>query len=430
MEMKLKPIESLKESTKMAFFILSAKKGLLRASRRTGYALGLFFTSAVILVACSGGGGSNDCVSSVSADTSGVTLVTAVPGSSNAICGKNVQCVDWIFAFVAQMPATISQLATPWTNTCTNIIYDSKIPFVEGENDASVYAIPGTPRIPFEMRIEPELHINGFPGQGSRIFLGDGLPTTKMGTFPVQPGTAAYSYYSALPGGANPAGTSPATGQLPEGYVNAAAIGISPYPFAGGIPLNPVVTGAYPINSLIVGIALTGAPWHIEKANDSSGNYYSPINALPNDACYGHPYNQQYHYHAFSWKCFDQGDLSKQSPVYGFALDGFPITGPRGANGKELTNADLDECHGTYSVLDIPNGPNSADGFVRRLTYHYVLNREYPHSVGCFRGKVNYKVALGGPFDEEIFRDGRPLYTNPYMKEGFAYPDSAQPEAP
>ena len=430
--MKFKVIKPIKEPTKMAFSTLSAKTGLLRGSKRAGYALGLFFTSAVILVACGGGGGSSSCVSSVSADTSGATLVTAVPGSSNAICGKNVQCVDFIFAFVAKMPATISQLATPWTNTCTNIIYDSKIVFVEGSNDASVYAIPGTPRIPFEMRTDPLLDINGFPGQGSRIFVGDGLPTTKMGTFPVQPGAAAYPYYEALPGGANPAGTSPATGQLPEGYVNAAAIGISPYPFEGRIPLNPVVspTGPYTINALIHGIALTGAPWHIEKANDSSGNYYSPINALPNDRCYGHPYNQQYHYHAFSWKCFDQGDLSKQSPVYGFALDGFPITGPRGVDGKELTNAELDECHGTYSVLDIPNGPNSADGFVRKLTYHYVLNREYPHSVGCFRGKVNYKAALGGAGDVIVPGSNPPLYTNNYMKEGFGYPDSAQPSTP
>ena len=388
----------------------------LKPSKRVGCALGLLFTSTVILVACGGGS------SSSSTDTSGMTLVTAVPGTSNAVCGKDVQCVDFIFALVASMPSTISQLATPWTNTSTNIITVSEIPFVEGSNDASVYAVG--PRIPFEMSIEPLSDITGFSGQGSRIFLGDGLPTTKMGTFPVQSGTAAYSYYAALPGGVNPAGTSQATGQGPNGYVDAAAIGISPYPFEGRIPLNPVVSGMYPINSLIVGVALTGAPWHIEKANDSSGNYYSPINALPNDACFGHPYNQQYHYHAYSWKCFPNQGTTGQSPVFGFALDGFPITGPRGADGKELTNADLDECHGKESVLDVPNGTG---GFTRKLTYHYVLNREYPYSVGCFRGKVNYKAALGGAGDVPIFRNAQLLYTNSYMKEGFAYPDSAQP---
>jgi hypothetical protein len=413
MKMKLKSIESLKEARKTSRF---------KATTRTGLMFGVFLGSAAILVSCGGSGGGSDCVSSVSPDTSGATLVTAVPGSSNAICGKNVQCVDFVFALVAKMPATISQLATPWTNTCTNIIYDSKIAFVEGSNDATVYAREGSI---FAMTTNPALDITGFTGQGSRIFVGNGLPTTKMGTFPVQSGTAAYPYYEALPGGSNPAGTDVATGK-PE-YVNAAAIGISPYPFEGRIPLNPVVspTGPYPINSLIHGIALTGAPWHIEKANDSSGNYYSPINALPNDACYGHPYNQQYHYHAYSWKCFPNQGTTGQSPVFGFALDGFPITGPRGADGKELTNAELDECHGTTSVLDIPDGTG---GFVRKLTYHYVLNREYPYSVGCFRGKVNYKAALGGAGDVILPGSSNPpLYTNSYMKEGFAYPDSAQP---
>lgn len=406
--MKLKSIEMLKEARKTSRF---------KATTRTGLMFGVFLGSAAILVSCGGSGGGGDCVSSISPDTSGATLVTAVPGSSNAICGKNVQCVDFVFALVAKMPATISQLATPWTNTCTYIIYDSKIAFVEGSNDATFYAREGSI---FAMTTNPALDITGFPGQGSRIFVGNGLPTTKMGTFPVQSGTAAYPYYEALPGGSNPAGTDVATGK-PE-YVNAAAIGISPYPFEGRIPLNPVVspTGPYTINSLIHGIALTGAPWHIEKANDSSGNYYSPINALPNDACYGHPYNQQYHYHAYSWKCFPNQGTTGQSPVFGFALDGFPITGPRGADGKELTNAQLDECHGTYSVLKIPNGPNPADGYVERLTYHYVLNREYPYSVGCFRGKVNYAQALGPD-------DPPGSGTNPYMKEGFAYPDSAQP---
>jgi hypothetical protein len=31
----------------------------------------------------------------------------------------------------------------------------------------------------------------------------------------------------------------------------------------------------------------------------------------------------------------------------------------------------------------------------RKNTYHYVLNNEFPYSVGCFRGKVNYFKALG-----------------------------------
>lgn len=382
---------------------------------------GLVSVTVVGIFACGGGGSGS---SSASTSTEITTLVTSANGVSNVTCARNAQCIDWIFAGVAQMPNTLSQLATSWTDTSTNIITLSKIPFVQGSNDATAFSPDGSV---FEMLTIPQQDVVGFPGQGTRLFIGNGLPTTPMGNYPVQPDDPAYSYYVALPGGANPAGTSPATGQPPAGYANAAAIGISPYPFEGRLPLNPVVSGVYRINSLIVGITLTGAAWHVEKANDSSGNYYNPLNALPNDKCYGHPYNQQYHYHSYSWKCFDQGTAGQQSPVYGFALDGFPITGPRGPDGKDYTNADLDICHGTTSVLDIPDGRG---GFVRKETYHYVLNREYPHSVGCFRGKVNYKAALGGAYDVPSVQNNRILYTNNFMKQGFAYPDSAQPENP
>jgi hypothetical protein len=409
MEMKLKTIELLKET---------CKKFLFKAFYKTGLMFGVFLSSAAILVSC-GGGGSDTSSASTSTSTEVTTLVTSANGVTNVTCERNAQCIDFIFAGVAQMPTTLSQLATPYTNTSTNIITLSQIPFVQGSNDATAFSPEGSV---FQMLTFPQLDINGFPGQGTRLFVGNGLPTTPMGNYPVQSNDPAYSYYVALPGGTNPAGTSVATGK-PQ-YVNAAAIGISPYPLEGRIPLNPVVSGAYPITSLIVGITLTGAAWHVEKANDSSGNYYNPLNALPNDQCYGHPYNQQYHYHSYSWKCFDQGTPGKQSPVYGFALDGFPITGPRGPDGKDFTNADLDICHGTTSVLDIPNG---VGGFERKLTYHYVLNREYPHSVGCFRGKVNYKAALGGAGDIIVPSSNPPLYTNSYMKEGFGYPDEAKP---
>ena len=361
--------------------------------KKAGLAFGLLLTTAIILVAC-GGGGSGSSSSTSSGET---TLVTVVPGSSNVTCAKNGQCIDFIFAGVASLPTTMSQLSTSWTNTSTNIITLSQIPFVDGSNDATVYDSQGSV---FDMFTNPTIDVTGFAGLGTRTFIGNGLPSTKMGTFPVQSGTNAYSYYAALPGGTNPA-----NGQT---YTNAAAIGISPYPIVSSIPLNPVVSGFYPINSLIVGITLTGAVWHIEKANDSSGNYYSPVNALPTDACFGHPYNQQYHLHGYSWKCFPNQGTTGQSPVFGFALDGFPITGPRAADGHEMTNDELDICHGTTSVITMPDGTS-------KNTYHYVLNREYPYSVGCFRGKVNYDAALGPPGP------------NPYLKEGFIYPNAAQP---
>jgi hypothetical protein len=48
------------------------------------------------------------------------------------------------------------------------------------------------------------------------------------------------------------------------------------------------------------------------------------------------------------------------------------------ARGRELTNADLDACHGRVSEVDW-------DG-TRVSMYRYVLTREYPYTIGCFRG--------------------------------------------
>jgi hypothetical protein len=48
------------------------------------------------------------------------------------------------------------------------------------------------------------------------------------------------------------------------------------------------------------------------------------------------------------------------------------------ANGRELTDADLDESYGRVS-------PIKWDG-KRVSLYHYVLTRKYPCTVGCFRG--------------------------------------------
>jgi hypothetical protein len=58
--------------------------------------------------------------------------------------------------------------------------------------------------------------------------------------------------------------------------------------------------------------------------------------------------------------------------------------------GKEVTNADLDECHGRVS-------PIPWDG--KQVTmYHYVLTREYPYTVGCFRGTaLRVHTRAGGP---------------------------------
>jgi len=92
------------------------------------------------------------------------------------------------------------------------------------------------------------------------------------------------------------------------------------------------------------------------------------------DTCDGHPQNKgEYHYHTLS-RCIK--DTSVQT-VIGYALDGFPITGPKVGQGNILTTDDLDECHGIVSEVLL-------DG-KKTTTYHYVMTQDFPYSVSCFR---------------------------------------------
>jgi len=94
------------------------------------------------------------------------------------------------------------------------------------------------------------------------------------------------------------------------------------------------------------------------------------------DSCDGHPHESGiYHYHSLS-PCIPDATVTN---VVGWAFDGYPITGPLISPGKYLTTADLDECHGITSPID-ENG-------TMVNTYHYVMTKDFPYSISCFRGK-------------------------------------------
>ncbi len=99
------------------------------------------------------------------------------------------------------------------------------------------------------------------------------------------------------------------------------------------------------------------------------------------DICSGHPERSgQYHYHDLSPCIKDtRSGPGGQSDLLGYALDGFGIFGKYGENGKVLTNADLDACHGRVSTVMWNGKPTKI--------YHYVMTDEYPYSIGCFRGQ-------------------------------------------
>lgn len=95
------------------------------------------------------------------------------------------------------------------------------------------------------------------------------------------------------------------------------------------------------------------------------------------DSCDGHPQDHgEYHYHTLSSCISDQSVTT----VIGWALDGFPITGPTVSTGNVLTTADLDVCHGLTSSVTI-------DG-KQVTTYHYVMTEDFPYSASCFRAKA------------------------------------------
>jgi YHYH protein len=107
------------------------------------------------------------------------------------------------------------------------------------------------------------------------------------------------------------------------------------------------------------------------------------------DSCDGHPaMGGIYHYHSVS-ACL-LAKATGPSTLVGYAADGYGIYVERNADGKLLTDAELDACHGRVSPV-LWNG--------RRVRiYHYDATAEYPYTIGCFRGHSIIKQrALTGP---------------------------------
>jgi YHYH protein len=122
----------------------------------------------------------------------------------------------------------------------------------------------------------------------------------------------------------------------------------------------------------LIGVALNGVA--IFNALDDAGR--DAVAHEVQDLCNGHPQMRgEYHYHGPSPCLPDETGLNT---LIGYAIDGFGIYSMYDANGREITTADLDECHGRVS--DVPWDGRSVS------LYHYVLTRDYPYTVGCFRG--------------------------------------------
>ena len=133
----------------------------------------------------------------------------------------------------------------------------------------------------------------------------------------------------------------------------------------------------------MIGVALNGVA--IFNALDLGGR--DAVAHEVQDLCNGHPQMQgQYHYHGPSVCLPNQ---AANETLIGYALDGFGLYSSYDAQARELTDADLDECHGRTSEV-------MWDG-ARVSMYHYVLTREYPYTVGCFRGTPARTRGAEGP---------------------------------
>jgi hypothetical protein len=181
---------------------------------------------------------------------------------------------------------------------------------------------------------------------------GNGLPSTPTGTFPIASTDPAYAYDR------NPNSIATAT-------------------MAWGLPANPTVAASPTCTGLgAIGVLLDGA--RLFNADDGANR--DAVAWEVQDACQGHPQaNGQYHHHSIS-ACLSQKDVAGQhSPLVGYIADGFGIYGNLGENGVALTNADLDACHGHTHAITV-NG-------VSVVQYHYHQTKEFPYTVGCFKGK-------------------------------------------
>lgn len=178
----------------------------------------------------------------------------------------------------------------------------------------------------------------------TRAIISNDLPNHPTGVFPISSHDPAYAYDR------NPNSI--------KGQTFTYALAADPSygdPQCEGGQVGVMLTGVALFNGFDAGGRDAGA-WEVQ------------------DSCDGHPEKEGvYHYHTLS-SCIK--DVSVKT-VIGFALDGFPITGPQVNAGNILTTSDLDECHGLTSQIVL-------DG--RNVTmYHYVMTQDFPYSVSCFR---------------------------------------------
>jgi hypothetical protein len=181
-----------------------------------------------------------------------------------------------------------------------------------------------------------------------RVITGNGFPVgVPTGIFPVRASELAYQY-------------DPNPNQITAQHISFL------------IPRYPRLATSASCTYKQIGITLDGVQVHAPL--DSSGR--DELAYQIQDLCTGVP-QPGGAYHRFSLsECTPH--VHERNALVGYALDGFGIYSPYDQNGRELTSADLDACHGTTSTIPW-------EGKTVNM-YHYVMTRDFPNTVACFRG--------------------------------------------
>lgn len=195
-----------------------------------------------------------------------------------------------------------------------------------------------------------------------RVFVGNDLPNHPTGNYPVSSSDDAYAVDR------NP-------NAIQEQSVNFS------------VPANPSAAAQPNCVGGEVGILLSGVV--VFNAFDAEGR--DAVAHEVQDECDGHPQKDGfYHYHSLS-DCIEDTSTNGHSSLVGYAFDGYGIYGYYGEDGTEVTNEDLDACHGHTHVVEW-------DGQMVEM-YHYHATHEFPYTVGCFHGTpaVRALSSEGGP---------------------------------
>lgn len=309
--------------------------------RHHRFAIALTFIAALALSSCSSSSGSSlpdSTTTSVASDTivnkwSGSPVDTTklpIGTSKVSLAGPSVGS---LFACDAGNSRGGAQKAGPWIDEAAGTWDLSKKLSVQGE-------------VSWPMAFYSET-VTG----ETRNITSNGLPVDDItGTFPIASTDPAYAYDR----NPNRIATSDVNVSLP----------ISPTAAA-----TPSCLGKGQIGVLKNGVSLF-AP--LDEANRDAVAFETQ------DRCDGHPQQQSvYHYHEVP-SCI-RNAATGASTVVGYAYDGYPIVVERDAAGNLPTNADLDQCHGRTSLINL-------DGKVVE-SYHYSATHEFPYFIGCFTAK-------------------------------------------